>query len=469
MSWFHTNFVLPVAEPQRYIGLSRRLGEIRKFERMPEQQQRTAQQQRLRTLLEHAYNTVPYYRKQFDDAGFHPSQARIDQPIPLPVMTRDVLRDKSDLLLSTAFKPEELKIAASSGTTSTPVTFRRDVEGLRNKVALNFQLNTWAGYEPGDSVMMLWGAHRDLTMEPSWRWRLYEEVLMHRTSAPSGLINDEILERFRLRYEKQRPKVLYGYSTVLAAFASYLRQCGMRHKPSIVIATAEVLNEQNRKLIESVFGIPVFVHYGSRDTGMISAECSEHEGLHFHPWGSYVEFDRIGDTPDGPSYRILVTDLLNYGQPFIRYDTGDCVTLAIQRCSCGRWFPLASQILGRVADGILLANGGIVPGVTIGCQMTSLQQNFQAILQVQVVQKSHQHLHLRYVVRDQSTAEFQELESICNGIDSLIHQKMRWTLEKVSALPRERSGKIRLCLSEIETPRSTFAAPFQAEQTLVQL
>ena len=275
--------------------------------------------------------------------------------------------------------------------------------------------------------------------------------------APSGIINDAILERFRERYESRRPSVLYAYSTVLAAFAAYMQKHGMKHRPSTVIATAEVMNDENRKLAESVFGVPVTMHYGSREVGMIAAECPEHEGLHFHPWSSYVEFDPIGDTPDGPAYRLLITDLLNYGQPFIRYDTGDCVTLSLQSCSCGRWFPLVNKVLGRVCEGIVLADGGIIPGITLGTQMAQMGQTFRSIAQVQFVQKSLQHIHLRYAVKGTGSSWQAELQSIRTAIDALMNHPMNWSLEQVPDIPRERSGKIRLCVSEIPPPESAFA------------
>lgn len=457
MSWLHTHLLMPCAEPERHAGLPGRLRAIRNFERARETDQRAHQQKRLRTLLEHAYKTVPFYRRHFDEAGFHPGEARTDRPLPLPVLTRDHLRSQSDALLSTSYKVTDLRMAASSGTTSTPVQFYRDMNGLRDKTALNLHLNARTGYEAGDSVLMLWGAHRDLAMNPSWRWRLYEERLMRRIPAPSGIISDEILERFRQRYEKHRPKVLYAYSTVLAAFASHLKKSGMRHRPSVIIATAEVLSDPNRKLVESVFGMPLYLHYGSREVGMIGVECCAHEGLHFHPWGAYVEFDPIGETPDGPAYRLLVTDLLNYGQPLIRYDTGDCVTLTSQRCRCGSWFPLVRHILGRVGGGIVFADGSVVPSISVGTQMAQMGHTFRAIAQVQFVQRSHEHLHLRYVVKDGGASAQQELQSICNAIDSLVNRPMSWTMEMVADIPRERSGKIRLCVSEIEPANSELA------------
>ncbi len=379
MGLFHTHIVLPLTEPEQYFGLPGRLRRIKKFESMPEKQQRKVQQDRLRNLLEHAYATVPYYRKQFDDAGIHPSHARVDRPLPLPILTRENIRSAGPWLVSTAFAPEKLRAASSSGMTRLPIHFYRDLKGVRDKIALKLKLDEWAGVDTGDSAMMLWGATTSLTRESNWRWRRHEGVFMRHTPPPPGIFEPNMLERWRWRYEKQRPTALYGRATMLAAFAAYLQQRGIQHRPHAVITTAEVLTQSDRRLLTSVFKSQPFNFYGSRDVGMIAAECSEHEGLHFHPWGSYVEFDPIGESPDGTVYRLLVTDLLNYGQPFIRYDTGDCVTLTEQSCSCGRWFPLVGQVLGRITDGTVVANGQVVPNITLTDSPNPMQRPFLPI------------------------------------------------------------------------------------------
>lgn len=457
MSWFHTRFVLPLAEPERHAGLARRLREIRRFERLSEKQQREEQQQRLRRILVHAYETVPYQRQRFDDAGFDPATASIDRPLPLPVLTRDDLRVHVEDLRSNRYAKESLLPSATGGTTSTPTPFFRDLEGLRDKTALNLQLNAWAGFNPGDSVLMLWGAHNDLALQPGWKWKFYEQQLMRRIPAPSGVINQEILERFRVRYEKHRPKIVYAYTSVMIAFAEYLRSYGFRHRPESLIVTAEPLSDYGRNVVESVFGVPLYNHYGSRDVGMIASECEAHDLLHFHPWACHVEFDPVGPTPEGMAYRLLVTDLLNYGQPFVRYDTSDCVTLSEQRCRCGRAYPSARQILGRVMDGLMLADDSIVPGTALSAKIGALSEHFLSIGKVQFVQKSHDRIHLRYVVSTSKDSTQHELEKIRSTIDALAGQSLHWTFEQVPDIPRERSGKARLFLSEVPPPHSAFA------------
>jgi phenylacetate-CoA ligase len=365
MSWIQTHLILPFTEPDRCAGLAARLRSIRRFERMNEKAQRAEQQVRLQRLLQHAYDTVPYYRQRFDEAGFRPNKARVDRALPLPVLTRDVLLTAPAALLSSAYQPVELRPAASSGVTGAPIRFHRDAESVRNKIALKIHLDSWAGFRPGQSVMRLWGASTSLTRESNWRWRTFETVFMRQLPHGQAAVPAEVMERWRWRLEKHRPRVLYGRATILAAFATYLQERGTRYRPRTVISTAEVLSDANRKLLMAAFKTEPYDFYGSRDVGMIAAECSEHEGLHFHPWGSFVEFEPVGESPDGTLYRLLVTDLLNYGQPFIRYDTGDCVTLTEQSCSCGRWFPMAEKIVGRLAGGTVYANGAPVPGVTL--------------------------------------------------------------------------------------------------------
>ena len=127
MSFFHTHLLLPMAERERHAGLARRMRDIRRFEALPQKAQLEQQQQRLQRILQHAYDTVPHYRKRFDDAGFKPSDGRVDRPLPLPALKRDDLRDGGAALRSSAYQLQDLRQAGSSGTTSTPIQFYREI------------------------------------------------------------------------------------------------------------------------------------------------------------------------------------------------------------------------------------------------------------------------------------------------------------------------------------------------------
>src|SRR5215472_13654540 len=173
MSWIHTAVVLPLAEPDRYKGLRSRLRELQKFDSLSREKQLEVQEMKVRRILQHAYQTVPYYRRLFDDAGFRASDWKSGRPIPIPALTRDLLRVNGDSLRSRAFPTAMLRGATTGGTTSAPVPIWRDLEGLRNKVALQIHLTRQSRFDEGEQVLVIWGAEPDLALNPSWKWKLY--------------------------------------------------------------------------------------------------------------------------------------------------------------------------------------------------------------------------------------------------------------------------------------------------------
>lgn len=459
MSWLHNSILLPLSEPERHKGLARRLRKLENFDALSREEQLAIQEARIHKLLDHAYQTSPYYRRIFNEAGFRATDWTSGNPIPLPVLTRDLLRQNVDSLRSRAFSPDQLREAATGGTTSSPAQIWRDIEGLRDKTALQIHLERLSGYDQGTSVMYVWGAMRDLAQNPSWRWKLYEQGLMRRTMAGAGQLNDEVMEGFAEKLNRYKPRILYGYAGSLAYFANYLEASGKPfHKPSRLIVTAEVLTSADRETMERTFGCPVTEHYGSRELGMIAAQCDQGGRLHFHPSACYIELVYSGQGPEGPIYQLIVTDLLNFGMPMIRYDTGDCVTIADQQCICGCPYPSVKSVLGRVSDSFVLPDGSVVPGPVITLLWGArAKHGVTQVKQIQLVQKTHHHVHLRYAAEGDAMAIRQELVNFQADVEKFFQVKMHWTTERVPEILRERSGKMRFCISEVGRPGNTAA------------
>jgi phenylacetate-CoA ligase len=454
MAWIHNNLFLPLLEPERHKGLGQRLRALERFEASSPKHQREAQAESVRRLLDHAYRTTPYYRALFDQQDAHPSDWKEGSPIPVPVLTRDLIRSHEDDLRSRRYSADELRAAATGGTTSTPVRLWRDVEALRQKTALQYHLNRLTNFDQGDSVLMIWGAERDLELNPSWRWRLYENRILRRIPAAAGEVSASIFKSFLDRLNRHRPKVLYGYGVTVARFADFVRTTSTNwHRPSVVIITAEVVTHSERQCIEETFGCQVTEQYGSRDVGMVASECHLHSGVHFHPAGCLVEFAFAGMTPDGPMHHLLVTDLLNYGMPLIRYDTGDCVIVDEAKCACGLWYPKVKTVLGRAMDNFLLPDGREVPGITLATRMVGMKSALRHITQVQFVQKAIDHLLVRYAARGTETDIQGELSRLGDVIRDVLNSKPMLTFDRVLEIPRERSGKQRLCISEVKRTR----------------
>jgi phenylacetate-CoA ligase len=418
-------------------------------EKLPLSENRSTQWASLARLLQYAYEFSPFYRRRFEAAGMRPGQILGQADFAkFPALTRDDIREHLPEIRSQCYRQDELTTAATGGTTDTPVPIERSPDSVREKVAIQWQFNGWAGYRPGDKVFYLWGARQDYVENPSWRWRLYDRYLMRRVWAPTSLFNEAVLESYRQMMNDFRPRIVYAYPTPLALFCDYLKSCGRPyHHPVSAICTAEPLLASQRQVIEEVLGCPLFEHYGSREFGMIAAECEHHRGLHLNTAAAYVECVPAQGADVEGVQEILVTDLLNYGMPLIRYRINDCVLPASEPCSCGRGLPLIGRIEGRTTDVFRLANGDVVPGVALTNRVLKV---CPALKKTQVIQETLKDFRVRYVPGPGFDSS--QLEVLKSKLMTFFPQQVNFTFEQVTDIERERSGKTRFCISRVKDP-----------------
>jgi phenylacetate-CoA ligase len=446
-NWFnraYMRFVQPNLQAGVYRGLNSRLKNYEALERLTFAESEVRQWRAVVRLLQHAYDSTPFYRERFDRLGVLPSDIKSAKDLDkLPVLTREDIRKNFEALWSRKYRKGELFSAATGGTTDTPVPLLRSPECLREKIAVQAHFDIWAGMWPGDKIFRLWGAQQDFAPNPSWRWRLYDRHVLRNVWAATSLLNSNVLENYRQLLNEFRPKVIYAYPAPLALFCEYLVNCGRDyHRPESAICTAEPLQEHERKIIEKALGCPVFQHYGTRDFGMVAAECEAHEGMHFNPAAVFVEYIALQEGDADGLHEILVTDLFNFGMPLIRYRINDCALPAQKPCSCGRTFPLIRGIVGRTTDNFCLPSGSIVPGVSL---TNRVLQVCPGLAKTQIIQESLCEFRVRYVAGP--TFSETDLDLLRHNLRRFIPGDLRWTFEQVPEIPRERSGKTRFCIS----------------------
>ena len=108
-------------------------------------------------------------------------------------------------------------------------------------------------------------------------------------------------------------------------------------------------------------GITATANYSSEEIGLIAVECPKQQG-HFHVASSNVIVEQVGSVDyDGETYgRLLLTQLISYATPFIRYDLGDLGRVS-HSCPCGFNGPTISRLIGRAAQSFLLRDGKRLP------------------------------------------------------------------------------------------------------------
>lgn len=158
-----------------------------------------------------------------------------------------------------------------------------------------------------------------------------------------------------------RPNVLVGYVSFLDLLA--LQKDRLRLAPDLkqVTSAAEVLTDEKRAEFRAAFGVPVMNYYSMAECIFLTLGCPTDPGVHVNADWAILEVvdEQNRPVPPGtPGHKVLVTNLANDVQPFIRYEIGDRVTMADSPCRCGNRLPRVARIEGRTADYFWVKAGG---------------------------------------------------------------------------------------------------------------
>jgi phenylacetate-coenzyme A ligase PaaK-like adenylate-forming protein len=407
---------------------------------------------RLRRLLAHAAATVPYYRDMWHGIGFdQPRTATVNDLRRLPILTKADIREQKNALVSSAVHADDLVPALTGGTSGTQTEFYRDRRCHVVRFGRQWGILERCGYRPGDRRALVWGVHDDLpgtaTGLKQWfrRFAAADEVLCC-TVMTTGQMFD-----YHRRLRRFRPTALYGYPNAIEQFARFIEQERLsKIAVGQVLCTAERLHDSQRVLFQDVFGGEVFNLYASREHGVVGFECERHRGFHIDAGSVVVEIlcDRRPAMP-GESGEIVVTDLLNYGMPLIRYATGDVATAPVAPCDCGCPLPIFSGLDGRVSDILYRPDGSRVAGL----MLDDLFVEKPNITHAQFVQEDAGSLDVRLVLKQNADATPDLQRGVIEEVRSIMGPDIIIRLHYLPDIPRNpRSGKFQLTICKIQGP-----------------
>ncbi len=405
-----------------------------------------ARWQRLSELLDHAYQTAPFYRARFDEAGISPADMRsVDDLAYFPILTKDDLRRNEKELLSTAFPPDRRWRNQSGGSTGMPVTFWQCREYLDRSGAARHFADRMAGYSPGRRYLVLWGADVDskhFTGPRAWvRCRL-RNIRFVNTFAMSP----RVLRRCLRLIERWQPQFVLGYATSVVLVSQAMRE-QRKHPmpPSGIITSAEVLTRDDRVAIRTAWGAPVFDRYGCREASLIAQQCRERGGLHCFEPNNYVEIvdDEGRPLPPGEIGRVVVTNLHNHAMPLIRYDLGDLGSFARGECECGLAWRRLERIDGRRGSLVVSPSGKLLHGEFF----THLFYGAEGVRRFRVIQRDRAHLEIA-IVADEGWTEDSE-KRLLGALHERGDPAFEVKFERVPALEPSASGKYEFVRSEV--------------------
>lgn len=403
------------------------------------------QWQDLEKLLRHAYENTAYYRELFDKLHLKPSDIKSYEDFQkIPICSREDVVAQHERMIASNYRDKVMR-KSTGGSTGVPVQFALDRDSYEWRTAAAQRGYSWANCEAGQKTLYLWGVDiGNPTPIKKLKTDLYHKFF-NRKMFNCFELTDSEMRRCVEYINSRKPTGIVAFTTAVYNFARFVDDNGLTcHPVESVIIGAEKLYEHQRELIERVLQTKVFNTYGCREFMLIAAECNQHNGLHVSVDNLFVEV-MAGDEPAKPGERgdIVITDLHNYGMPFIRYRNGDVVIQEAGQCDCGRGLPLIRDIDGRRMDEIVTISGKVLSGGFF----PHLMKEFGEVEKFQVIQKARDKLLLKIVLKEELDKE--RIDFCLSEIRKVVGDDMKIELEFVDHIPLSSSGKFRVTISEI--------------------
>ncbi len=423
------------------------LGTLKQLEPAPFRSRDEIRDQQFRdvlALLAHAEKLVPYYRTLFRNLGIRSQDIRDwDDFARLPILTKDIIREEERALIREDVPVEKLQRHFSGGSTGVPLKFFRSREYMVNSDAGTYRNLEQCGWRPGEMVAFFWGGSDKLYAMSGVEFRVRQFIRRMYQFDPF-FAGEKDMEKWVDIFARIRPRVILGYASTIALFASYLERHGQKiGGVKGAFTTAEKLYKPQREAIERVFGCKVFDSYGSSEVQNIAAECTEGK-MHINADFVVLEEDRAeGDEPRP----FLVTSLQNYSMPFIRYRNEDCGYLSSETCTCGNHFPLMRLEIARTSDNFIFPGGRVVHGEFF----THLMYGSSGIVTFQFHQTAVDEIILSIVPGPGDVAaRAEKIKDAIRQIRAVTPDRpVRVEVREVESIPLSKAGKYRFTRSDV--------------------
>lgn len=419
------------------------------------------QDRRLRAIVTHAYETVPFYRDRLDDEGFrHGDVEGVEDLQHLPVLTKAEVRAAGADLVSREAERGALDHGHTSGTTGSPLGLWYDRQMSVVNAVADWRQKAWGGMERGDWCGVFLGrvvVPTDWTAPPFWRVnRVHRQVWYS-----SFHLSESNLPRYVEDIRRRGLRFLEGYPSTLYILASHLLRAGRRLPMEAVFTSSETLHRIQREAIEEAFECPIFDFYGLAERVIFAGECERHEGKHlFDEYGVTEVVDDEGNpVAEGERGWLVGTTLWNRAMPLLRYRTSDLSARIEGRCECGRGLGRIESVTTKAEDIVVTPDGRLVsPSV-----LTHPFKPFESIRKSQIVQEEPDSVLVKIVAGEEFTSDDQRrlVGSLAERLGGTVEIEVR----RVDEIPPEPSGKFRWVISKVShmadvswDPRETSSA-----------
>ncbi len=405
---------------------SKYLREWKAYDRMDAEALEKLQQEKMTALLAHAQKYVPYYR-DLNLGG----DASIED---FPILTKSLLREHTDRLISEKYQKGKLEKNHSSGSSGQQsVTFMSYDHKFYIR-ALQTHWWMWGGYRPGIPLLQT-GISPKRTLP-----KKLKDIFFRTHYLEAFSLNEKKISSVLKKFSKKEPKYLAGYPSALNEIAEVVLQKKTTFPVKGLICYGDKLFPQYKRNFEKAFESPTIINtYGCAE-GMLMACTADLPYYYIMTPHVYLEIvnDEGNPVKDGERGHILVSCLTNYAMPLIRYKLGDLgIMLPKEEYPKNRRFnyPLLKEVSGRETEVIKAPNGQTL----VVHSFTGIMEYYTQIRQFKAIQRAKDELLIIYLADKEISRDIrQEIEA---KFQTLVGHSMEISLERVDSIAASPSGK----------------------------
>ena len=395
------------------------------------------QNRKLRAVVKHAYENVPYYHNLFDSVDLRPEDIQTTEDLTrIPITSRrDIQKQSPDQTISRSVDSERCIQLRTSGTTGVPLTVYLTPAEHRFRELIEIRSLLSIGFKPNDRLAFIGPCE---TRKATWFQRL-------------GLFRSIIIppfidaERQIQQVKKFKPTILWIWPSFLKVLIRSLNERDAKEiQPRLLITSGEVLDKDTYDAAKALWEVEMLKFYGSSEFWRIAWECHGHQGLHINMDSVIVECVNNDKTMLGNERGVtVITSLHSFTMPLLRYRLGDVCTPSDDRCTCGRGFLLLRNLQGREDDLVKLSGGRMLAAGGFYRVIDPIE----GIHEFRVIQEEKDKVIVRFVSEQRNASKIAiEIRDRCREkLGNVIDVEV----EHVQMIERNYSGKERVIISTV--------------------
>lgn len=389
-------------------------------------------------IVEYHFKNNPYYKNFV-------GKTDISVWENIPVMKKTDLQRPLKERLSKGFSEKNVYVNKTSGSSGNPFIFAKDKFSHALTWAVIIDRFGSCGIDFNSSLQArFYGIPLDF--KGYYKERI-KDFFSCRYRFPVFDLSEQKLEEILQVFKRKKFYYINGYTSSIVLFAKYLSKKGIfltEICPTLkyCIVTSEMLFDDDKKLMETVFGVPVINEYGASELDLIAFTDGVGDFV-LNNETLFVETLDANNKPVslGKSGRIVITSLYNKAHPMIRYDIGDIGTLSASNPKK----PILEKLIGRTNDIAKLPSGKTVPGLTFYYVTKSIIANDGNVKEFVIEQISLNTFKIKYVAeRELSQIEKLEIEK---SVFEYLENDLKIIFERNEFLNRSQSGKLKQFVS----------------------